>query len=30
MPKLGFFASSRVSVNGDSRLALSLFDVELV
>ena len=30
VPKLGFFASSRVSENGVSRLALSLLDAELV
>ena len=30
VPKLGFFASSRVSENGISRLALSLLDSKLV
>ena len=30
MPKLGFFAASRVSVNGDSKFVLSLLVAELV
>ena len=30
VPKLGFFASSRVSKNGVSRLVLSLLDAKLV
>ena len=30
MPKLGFFAASRVSINGDSRFALCLLVAELV
>ena len=30
MPKLCFFAASRVSVNGDSRFAMSLLVAEVV